>query len=372
MVLTLQKRVVTGICAIVLLISSSPTHTRQDDTAAHVAAGCAIGAGILGLIGAVSAGIYYLCSKSDEQVLEEARGSLQLAHSYGVRFQNVYTNVFERGYCGEPTLDDIELHFLLPVAMEAAKTGFSVIEYVDALERSVTSLNEALSQVSDRIQKLERDYKTCSSVYESLRLVRSAIRQELAYLEGYSARFSDHKAFFELYAYESKLCGVYAYELEVGRNYQHDLYLFERYIMQSIGTHGLRGDYPLVAYHVRLTDHIERLDRYVNKLRYQYPSRLPLAHQLLGYLRSMRGVIELTPAFKEEKRMKKEAEDRAEWLAYQARQAAALEAHARAAQIEAEAQRALVRLERERNRIEREKYHIAPVANATVSMTLNI
>jgi hypothetical protein len=339
MVLTLSKRVVTGICTLSLLTSHISTNTKYDNnTAAQVATGCAIGAGILALAGAVATGIYYCCNKSDEQILEDAYHILKSAHKTGKVFRDEYMDIIQSAYYNEPDLNTIERVFLSPIALEAVRTNFPIITHIDTAKANVSALRNASSQVSERIRKLEKESLHYTPIYRDLQKVRSDIAAELEYLEGYAEELSRHSAFFELYLYESKLCKIYAYELEVGHQYEHHPHQLASCIILNVGSHVGSTEYPLLAYHKQLTHHIHTLELNISQLRYYYPSRLPLAQKLLGYLKYMRSIVETYPAFKEEKYAQKAAEDRATILAYQARQTAALEAQAHAAQLEASAQ----------------------------------
>jgi hypothetical protein len=372
MVLTAQKRVATGVFALALIMSVPAIHPKSNNTAAKVATGCAITAGILGLVGAVSAGINYFSNKSDEQVLEDGVSALHFAHLYGTRFKPLYIQVFDSTSYGSPTLNDIEINFLLPIVMASIQEGFSILAHVDGVAHGVAMLRDALSSVTDRMQTLKHNGQRHTRIYQELKSIRSELKAEFSYMEGYSAQLTRHRAFFALYVYESTLCGIYAQELEVGRLYQHDPYLFERYIMQVIGMHSGYNDYALIAYHAQLSDHIDQLESHMQQLRYHYPSRTPLAHQLLSYLRYVRAVIETMSVFKQESRMKQEADDRAEWLLIKQRQAAAAEANAYAAQMMADAARASARAERERNCIEHARYSSTPAHTSQVSVTFNV
>jgi hypothetical protein len=333
-----QKRTVMGLSLVLLLAPSVPTKAHND-TAGNIAAGCLIGAGILGLCG-IAAGIAYACSKSDEQVADDAKQLLRdFRHNPLWRFHTEYMNVFERAYYGTPGLDDIERNFLAVVANRAYyELNLSMESYISDLKDQVALLEKSLSDVKDRMRNLEAKRETYTAIYDRLSNLRRGLEDELSRFKPYYQRFADHRAYFALYAFESELYDVYKREFEIGRQYQYDPYFLEYNLLRAAVAHDLSREYPLIKYHNRLSEHIETLERKLRDLKYYYPTRTPDAQKLLDYVIYMRGVIANSSAYKEERHRKKEDDARQELLALRRREAEAAEREAAAHQMRAVAE----------------------------------
>jgi|GEM_PF-3814221 len=344
MVLPLQKRVLMSICASSLLTAPSFAKSTDDNIWGKVATGCAVVAGIAS-IGAL---IGWACSKTDEQVASEGFGVLNEASRARLDhgFYNICANV---GYgINSMYLEALEQEVLYPIALRAWEHNTSMRDYISNLSDQLSTLKSWLYTVEDRISSLERNHDTYGSIYARLRALSRDMSEEINALDGYYNLLYKHRAFFNLYAYEAKLYKYYNREMEIGRVYTHDVYLFERYILQAVGTHSLRKDFPLLAYDSDLNAHIAQLADYISALPYYYPGRTVTATQLLDYLKYMRGVVEASHAFKEEKRAQREAEERRVRFEYER---AARERETTAREMQAAAEWARVREERERKRI---------------------
>lgn len=346
MVLPLSKRVVMSSCAILVCVASSPTHT-EDNLISKIATGCAIIAG-LGLAGAA---IGYAFSRSDEQVAQDAHTNLNTIHAELSKFY-MYTQAVP-SYTTD--LYVIEQDILYPIGVEALRINVSMHDYISFFGDLLAKIRGDLSTISDRMNSLERNDRTYESIYARLRQLRREISEELPILDSYYTFLHAHESFFELYAFEAKLYAYYAQELEIGRLYVNDTYLFERYILQVVGTHDLRSEFPLVKYDKNLSRDISLLSEYISNLSYYYSGRIAAAKQLLDYLKFMRGTLEASYSFKEEKRLQREADERRAHLEYERQQANARQREAVAQEARAAAEWARAREERERNRIERER-----------------
>lgn len=352
MVLTNGKRVVTSVFTVALLISSHPTNTDSRDIAGKVATAGVIAAGVLGL----GAALYYAFSeKSDEQLICEAQDAVPAARVERRHYYDIYEYFIGLRTVVEIDINDIEQQFLYPVALRAWTMRTSVDAHVNALNHHFSTLKSLLDALSERVNRLEGKGQTHTALYDRLVWVRRDVRDELSHLDGYYHMLAQHRAFFSVYAYEAMLYDVYERERGIIQNYQYDPFLLERYILQAVHMHGISGEYPLIIYWARLNDHIDALINRINNLKYYYPGRTPLANQLLEELNYVRSVVEMSLAFREEKRVKREREDQEARLAIQRREAFAYECEVNTRAIEAAAEWALVREEREHNRIEREK-----------------
>lgn len=339
-----QKRTVMGLSLILLFTPAVPVKAVHNDTAGNIAAGCLIGAGILGLCG-LAAGIAYACSKSDEQVADDTQQELRNARHDRQRFYTEYMNVFERAQYNSAGLNEIEQSFLSVVAYRAYYefNHFSIETYINTLKDHITYLEKSLSDIKDRMRSLESKGQTYSSIYDRLSGLRRDVDTELNHLlKPYYQRFVDHRGYFAIYAFESKLYDLYKREFEIGRQYQYDTYLFERLLLQTISAHQLNRNYPLVDYYNRLSENIETLEYKLQGLKYYYPKRTPEAQQLLDFLVYVRGVLANSSAYKEDRQRKKEDDARQELLALRRREteAAEREAAAHVMRASAEMQRA--------------------------------
>jgi hypothetical protein len=324
MTLISQKRTVMGLSLALLLAPSVPTKAHND-TAGNIAAGCLIGAGILGLCG-LAAGVAYACSKSDEQIADDAKQVLRdFRHNPLWQFHTEYMNVFEQAYYGTPGLDEIERNFLAVVANRAYyELNLSMESYINSLKDQLALLEKSLSDVKDRMRNLEAKRETYTATYDRLSNLRRGFEDELSHFKPYYQRFADHRAYFAIYAFEAKLHhDIYKREFEVGRYYQYDQYLLEYNLVQTAVAHNLSREYPLLKFHSRLSEHIETLDRKLRDLKYYYPTRTPDAQKLLDYLIYMRGIVANSSAYKEERHRKKEDDARQEMFAMQQRAIAA-------------------------------------------------
>lgn len=348
MVTTVQKRVVTGVFAGALLVSSLPATADVKDTLCKVGIGAAAIAGIAGIGAAIA---YAFSEKSDEQLVSEARDEVSASRIERRQYYDLYEVWIGLRYLVDPKLDALEQQFLYPVALHAWTLHNSVDAHISAMNIHFSTLKKLLDTILERINRLECNGNSYLSIYDRLVSARRDLREELAQLDGYYQLMAQHKGFFSLYAYEAMLYDVYNRELEIGRNYQYDPYLFERYLIQAVYMHGLPGEYPVLTYLIRLNDHLEALAQRIDNLKYYYPSRTVLAQQLYDYLLYVRGVVEVSVAYREEKQLKRVQEEQE----IRRRELIAREVEANARTMQASAEWALAREERERNRIEREK-----------------
>ena len=305
-------------------------------------------------------GIRYAWSKTDEQVADAADRAVRDADRDAKRFFTEYMNVFSEytlATYGYPSLADIEKRFLEVVAYRAYYdlNRFSVSSYISALSTHRTTLHQELEQVVDRIYKLESAYETHKPVYHRLVSLRKALVEERALLDYFYPKFADHRAYFELYAFESKLYGIYDREMQLWYHYYNDPYALEHYLLDTITAYSAEREYPLVVYYYRLNNNIDTLRDLINKLSYTYPVRSVDARKLLDYLIYIRKTLVKTPEYKEQVRLKKEADDRQEWLELQRRNTRAQEEAARAQALRAQAEMQRVVAENHRNYIEHVK-----------------
>lgn len=372
MITVTQKRLVMGLCATLLLMPSAPTKASNNNALGTVAASCAVAAGIFGLGYLVAQGIRYAWTKSDEQVSQEAEEALRNArsegHHTGQRFYAEFMNTFMNAWNGNPSLAEIENNFLSRVAYLAyySYNRFDMAIYIKTLSNYKTALKDSLDQVSGRIAELRNDRRTNEYMYNRLVDLERALQAELQWYEQYYPKFADHRAYFEIYDFESRQYETYAREFEVGRQYAHDRYAFGSLIMQEIHAKDLDRNYPLVTYYNRLNRHIETLKGLIKNLRYHYAARKPEAQQLLDYLLAIRDVLVNNTEFKKEAKRKRDDDERREYMEREARarerearareqEAAAREREAHAREMEACARMRRADAERERNRIERER-----------------
>jgi hypothetical protein len=255
-------------------------------------------------------------------------------------------------------LEELERGLLQQVAFFFITHNRIFGAHLKAVKDKMQALHAISSKLAERSERLT--YASCVTLdYESrmmrerLTAVRSAIQSFLVSFESYYACIYEHRAFFELYEYESMLCGVYKYELQVGHAYGNDLYRLEKALLQGVGSHNFRSDYPLVAYREMIKKHIQTLRAHIDRLPYYYVGRSALAQQLCDYLCRVLGIIENTPEYKEQKKEKREYEERQLCFELHAREVAAREREAHARELEAVAQKERARQERERNRIDR-------------------
>jgi hypothetical protein len=334
MMLVFQKRVAISLAFALLCTSATPT--KADSNASYTAGmACIIAAGVVGLCGLVYGLVQACKQKSNEQIADDAEKAYNAAHQEGRRFYSEYMNVFMRACRAEPTLDDIECNFLEVVAHRMYTQGIGVEEHIYMLEKSISSLKKALEEVKGAAKSLLRS-RNRVPLYNRLVKIEHDIESELGYLRDYHQCFANHRAYFVLAAFESKLRARYMHEFALADYYSTASYQFEHQLLHAARTYHAHSAYPLVSYYAQLCSDIATLEWYIRDLKHWYPKRVGLANQLLGYLVPMRNVIANTFAFKEERERKKEDDAHRELLALRRREVEAQEAKARA-----EAQRAL-------------------------------
>jgi hypothetical protein len=295
---------------------------------------CIIGAGIAGVCGIIY-GIAQYFKKSPEQIADDAEKVFHAAHAESRRFHSEYMNVFMRARYGEPALDDIECNFLERVAYSAQAQGISVSQYIDTMHSFIVTLTKSLEEVKGAIKSLQSCDKT--PLYDRLVNLERDIEGELNFIkyDDYNQRFSEHRAYFELFAVESKLYARYAPEIALLQPYA-DSYQLEKQLLQRAKMCDVYNEYPIVSYYETLRDHIGTLSCCIRDLKYWYPKRSQSAQRFLEDLVYMRNIIADTFAFKEERERKKEDDAYRELLALRKREVEAQEAKA-----QAERQRAL-------------------------------
>lgn len=360
MITATQKRLVMGFCAVLLLMPSAPTKT-SNNAASNIMTGCLIAAGVLGVC-SLAAGVASLFTKTPEQVAQEAEQALQEANRDSHRFYTEYVYAFDQ--TRSVTLDEIERNFLYPIAERCFYDNFCMESYISKLAEHKKALTYAEAQLADHIRALEQNNEKSRSMYNRLRSIKQTVVAEHSYLDAYYVRLADHRAFFKLYAYEAKLYKMYAYEMTLSQQYMHEPYLFERYVLAHIRARHSASEYPILAYCNHLSDHIDSLAGYLNSLRFYYAGRTPLAQKLLSELRYLRGIIQSTAAFQEERDRKRTDDARREQLALQRRLAEAHEREAHAHMMQAQAQL-------ERNLIERDRLaQMQAAANTQVTVVI--
>jgi len=344
MILFFQKRVVISLAFTLLCTSATPAKAHDSNVNNPALVAGLIGAGILGVCGIIY-GIVQTCKKSNEQILKDAQEAFDRAQMYGQCFYPEYVNTFEQARFGSD-LNYVEAYFLEAVVRRAQEpqVHINVEEHIDAVHRSLTLLEKALTEVKGAVESLKSRNKTHQSIYERLVSLMHDIEAKLAYLRAYYQRFADHRAYFVLAAFESKLYARYKDAIALGNQCSTTSYQFEKQLLHIAKMHNVQSEYPLVNYHAQLRDNIATLERYIRGLRYRYINRVTAAEQMFNYLVHIRDVIADTPAFKEEWERKKEDDARREMLALRQREvqaqadmAAAAERQAHAARQQAQA-----------------------------------
>jgi hypothetical protein len=342
MMLVSQKRVAISLAFVLLCAPVTPTKAYDGNNASYTAGmACIIGAGIVGLCGLIY-GIASYFKKSPEQIADDAEKVLHAAHAEGRRFYSEYMNVFMRARYGEPTLDDIEANFLEVIADRMYVQGINVEEYIYAVEHSIKSLEKALTEVQSARENSRSRSRT--PLYDRLEKIGQNIAYELEYLRDYYQRFANHRAYLTLAVFEFKLRNAHPYEITLLQLYPVDSYQLATSLLQKAKAYSIYSDYPMVYYYELLRGYNETLNHYIRDLNHWYPRRSQSAQQLIDCFGAICSIIADTPAFREERELKKEDDARRRMIELrerevraQAERAAAAERQARAAQEQARA-----------------------------------
>ena len=324
-----------------------------------VSAGLLVGAAALAVGGVIA----YACSESDDaaaDTAEQRNAAAKRAHSVHVdEFCAVYHITSSDLNVVSLARRASEEHELAPIAVQLVQEGRPMRNLLDDVRHHITDLSKSHTNLKRRIRKIEdKHYLNAdeSRVLRRMRRVFDSIADFLPYLELYHGFFYEHRHFFDLYEYESKLYRVYQQEFAYGHQYTHDVIALDHAIRQCIGTHQLHSSYKYIAYKQQLDEHIDGIQRRIKRLKYPYPGRYSLAVQLEQYLIRVRGIVIAAPAYAREKEARRIDRQHQQQIAIMQQQVAATQQLAYAEQARADAQRRQNRIDRER--INRERYGV--------------
>ncbi len=338
---------------ILALVVAPPAHAGRGHYHHHDDSGIFQTIAAVGIIAAAGYGIYKLCdwlfSKTDEQVLDEAKNCFTQAHAANARS----VEMIRAGFGAFPKTKQEQLNairhvgedFLYQCAiahMHEHGRQFSVYE---------SQVASALSMVQDRINYVKKKQLICPILgqLETAATDLAQLRLELAFCADF---MREHASYFDLFDAEAKYMATY--EFELSSPVREAL----RMAVMKKGA-GSRCSYPYMSYVDTLERDIKNLNHQIARLSYNYHNRISAARLLLDRLNLIYNLVISEDAYRQELRdYKKEMLER-ERIAAEKAKAEAAAAHAYAAQQQAYAMQQQAHEMHRHNHLQAEANHIA-------------
>lgn len=260
-------------------------------------------------LAALGGALCYACSESDEAATTRAeQDATQAARCYQAEADALcaFHDITSYPLPSAQSLYVDELNELYPTAQNLVARGFTISEYRNQLNTCIHGLRSDFSNIEHRKNKLAR--KINRTMEETLLLDRmqrvyDTMKSLLPLITLYYDFLTLHRAYFELYEYEAKLCIVYQQELAYGHAYPHDPLSLGNALRHCVGARFAAQPYPYTAYKHALDNDIQKLQALISKAR-RYPHRYTAAVQLEQYLIRVRGIILADTIYLQEKEMR--------------------------------------------------------------------
>jgi hypothetical protein len=333
-----------------LALLAQPIHATHENGSAPLKVVGIIGGLCLGAY-AIGSSINYLCTPSNQALIEKARNAKEDIQScYGSAIQYLKARNYELSQES------------LSVFAQTYLAG-SVQHYKQDMRNALQTANKASRELRDRMCSLERkgerckcDYRTMEDCLNSLNASESALQRAYDYVERHSGYFALHACVYEMQ-------GIYAEVLAIIEQYGHNRSLLAQYMRERIALNGInhRNSYPTIAYVESLNDRIRSLEYAIQHCNHSC-GLVSQANAMLNQLTQIRSLLladdryayeaqERERARREEERMRIERER----VAAEQRRAEAAERQNREIARQNDILREKNCIQREQNRLDRER-----------------
>lgn len=192
---------------------------------------------------------------------------------------------------------------LYPTAERVRNSGSTMRLYLSEINNDLNTLKSHFSKLGSRKSSLERKKYLSTQekqLLQNMHRIYEDLQAAVLSLGIYYEFFSAHRAYFDLYEYESELYKLYQQEFLYGNTYLYDTLALAQAIRQCVGTKYHSTSYPFHAYKRQLNEHIEKLQSFMKNTQW-YTNRYGWAMQLEQYLIKVRGIIIADASYEKEK-----------------------------------------------------------------------
>ena len=301
----------------------------------------------IGIVAAVAYGFYKLCdwlfTKTDEQILKEAKDCLAYGHDSCDREINVLKKEFgefpESRKEQQKLIKEVNEDFLYHYAIQCPP----IVRPGWALSEAPYYVAQAGQMASKRAAEL-RKKNSHAPIIKDLEKISNKLgifHTEIVFANEF---YQEHSAYFYLFDLETYLLKSYEFELSsLDYHANNPLYLREalRMAVMKKAAHD-HVSYPYMKYIEQMEKDLKMLKERINSLSHNYHNRIKGSQLLLQRLNAIYDIVVSEDAYRQELRdYKKEMLERERIAAEQAKaQAAAAQAHAAHMQAQAMQQQA--------------------------------